>query len=159
MMIPAAERLAAMLIDEAESCGDEPPPWRGLIYVAGARCFTVGDAGAGFADGGLGIAVLFAALFRVTGNPKWQDAARRLALCYLAPTGGSAAYHGHVAGGIATGLGGALYAAALIVALAGSDEVLRHAIALAERLAGRAVAEERELSLAGGLAGTLRWLQ
>lgn len=156
MLVAAAERLATVLLAEAGSGGDTPPPWRGLVYVNAARRFTVGDAGAGFADGGLGIAALFAALFRVTGNPKWRDAALRLSLRYLAPMASTASSgNGHIAGGITAGLGGLLYGAALIAALADGGEVLADGLALAERLARRAVTEDRELSLGDGLAGTV----
>jgi lantibiotic modifying enzyme len=155
MLITATEQLAAALLDEAVSYGDTPPPWRGLIYLNAAYRFTVGDAGASFADGGLGIAVLFAALFRVTGNRKWRDAALKLSLLYLTQATNPAAYHGHITGGITSGLGGALYGAALIAALVESEEVLGHGLTLATRLAGRAVAEEKDLSLGDGLAGTL----
>lgn len=155
MLIAAAERLGADLLLEADSCGDAPPSWRGLIFVNAASRFTVGDAGASFADGGLGIAVLFAALFSVTGKPKWRKAALDLSLRYLTPVENSTAYQGHIAGGIATGLGGSLHGAALIAALVESEEVLGHGLALARSLAGRAVTEDRDLSLGDGLAGTL----
>jgi lantibiotic modifying enzyme len=154
-LIAAAERLGEDILARADTGGDTPPSWRGLVYLNAARCFTAGDPGAGFADGGLGIAAFLAALFRVTGNPKWQTAALRLSLRYLIPISNSVVYHGHVAGGISAGLGGSLYAAALIAAFAESDEILENGIALAQRLAARAVAEDREMSLGDGLAGTL----
>ena len=154
MLIAAAERLGADLLCEADNRGD-PPPWRGLIFLSAASRFTVGDAGASFADGGLGIAAFFAALFRVTGNPKWREAALDLSLRYLTPVASSAAYHGHIAGGIATGLGGLLHGAALIAALTESEEVLGNGLTLARGLAGRTVDEDKDLSLGDGLAGTL----
>lgn len=155
MLIAAAERLGADLLDESCLHADAPPPWRGLVYLNAARRFTVGDAGASFADGGLGIAALFAALFSVTGKPKWRKAAIDLSLRYLTSITNLTVYHGHVAGGITTGLGGWLYGAATIAALVQSEEVLGNGLALARRLAGRAVVEERDLSLGDGLAGTL----
>jgi lantibiotic modifying enzyme len=155
MLIAAAERLGADLLDEADSPGNPPPPWRGLIFLSAASRFTVGDAGASFADGGLGIAAFFAALFRVTGNPKWRQAALDLSLRYLTPVANSTAYRGHLAGGIAAGLGGLLHGAALIGALIESEEVLGNGLTLARGLAGRTVDEEKNLSLGDGLAGTL----
>jgi lantibiotic modifying enzyme len=154
-LIAAAERLGSDLLNELHRGANTPPVWRGLIFLNGARRFTVGDGGAGFADGGLGIAVLFAALFRVTEDPKWREAALDLSLRYLTPVANTAAYHGHVASGLTMGLGGSLYGAALIAALVQSDEVLGSGLALARQLAERVMVEETDLSLGDGLAGAL----
>jgi lantibiotic modifying enzyme len=155
LLIAAAERLGADLLAEADRWGGEPPPWRGLIFLPAAGRFTVGDAGAGFGEGGLGIALFFAALFRVTGNPKWRAAAFDLSLRHLTPLAGPAAYRGHVAGGIAGGLGGLLYGSALVAALIESQEVLGHGLALARALGGRTIEEDADVSLGDGLAGSL----
>jgi lantibiotic modifying enzyme len=154
-LIAAANRIGDELLAEVETCGDLPPAWRGLVYISAARRFTVGDAGAGFTDGGLGIAAFLAALFRATGDTKRRIAALDLSLRYLLPITNTAAYNGHIAGGMTIGLGGSLYGAALISSLLDSDEILERGLELAKRLAGRAVAEEREMSLGDGLAGTL----
>jgi type 2 lantibiotic biosynthesis protein LanM len=151
-LISAAERLGEDLLPEATG---DAPLWRGLIYLPAARRFTAGSPGASFADGGLGVAAFFAALFRVTGNAKWREAAVNLSLRYLAPVTDSTVYSGHVAGGITMGLGGTLYGAALIGALTDNKEIPENALSLALALAKRAVAEEREFSLGDGLAGTL----
>lgn len=154
-LIAAAQRLAGDLLCEAEA-PDGPPRWRGLIYVSGGRRFTVGDAGGGFADGGLGIAVLFAAVFRITRDERWRDAALALARSYLAQRADrDDLYHGHIAGGIAAGLGGISYGAALLAELTEAPELAQLGRAATARFAGRAVDEERGMSLADGLAGTL----
>jgi len=154
-LIAAAAALATDLLEEADCAGDRPPAWRGLIYLPAAQRFTVGDGGASLADGGLGIAVLFAALFRVTEHLRWRDAARGLALKYLAPPPDTRVYLGHVAGGIAAGLGGSLYATALVAALIQDDEVLACGLAVAKRLAARAIDEDEDFTLGEGLAGSL----
>jgi lantibiotic modifying enzyme len=153
MLIAAAERIGHDLLDEARS--STPPPWRGPVFSNRASRYTVGEAGASFADGGMGVAFFLAALFRVTGKSEWGDAATALSLCYLKPVTGIVTYNGHIAGGLTAGVGGLLYAAAHIVAMTGSEEVSRQAILAANNLALRAVEEEREMSLGDGLAGTL----
>ncbi len=155
MLITAAERLGDELLAEAESCGDLPPTWRGLVYISAARRFTAGDAEAAFADGGLGIAAFFAALFRATDDQKWRTAALDLSRKYFASMTSTAAYNGHIAGGMTAGLGGVLYGAALMAALLDNDETLENGLVLANLHARRAVIEEREMSLGDGLAGTL----
>jgi len=155
MLIAAAERIGGELLEEAHSSTMHPPPWRGAVFLNPAGAFTVGEAGASFADGGMGVAYFFAALFRVTGQGKWRDAATELSRSYLAPIIDLAAYRGHIAGGLSAGLGGVLYAAAHIAVMADSEEVSRHAGEAARNLAPRAVDEERDMSLGDGLAGTL----
>jgi lantibiotic modifying enzyme len=155
MLIVAAERIGGELLQEARAFTGHPPPWRGAIFLNSAGGFTVGEAGASFAHGGLGVAYFFAALFLVTGKQPWRDAATELSLSYLAPVTDLPAYRGHIAGGLSLGLGGLLYAAAHIAAMVDSEEIARHAVAAARTLAQRAVEEERDMSLGDGLAGTL----
>jgi lantibiotic modifying enzyme len=155
MLIAAAERIGGELLEEARSGAMHPPSWRGAVFLNPAGGFTVGEAGASFADGGLGVAYFFAALFRVTGKRDWQGAATELSLSYLAPVTDLAAYRGHIAGGLSSGFGGLLYAAAHIAAMADSEEISRRAVAAARGLAQRAIDEERDMSLGDGLAGTL----
>jgi lantibiotic modifying enzyme len=155
ILIAAAERIGHHLLDEARSSVAAPPPWRGPVFTNRANRYTVGEAAASFADGGMGVAFFLAALFRVTGNSEWSNAATALSLCYLKQVTDIATYNGHIAGGLTAGVGGLLYAAAHIVAMTGNEEVSRHAILAASNLASRAVEEEREMSLGDGLAGTL----
>jgi lantibiotic modifying enzyme len=153
MLIAAAERIGHELLGEARN--SIPPPWRGPVFTNRASRYTVGEAAASFADGGMGIAFFLAALSLVTSNSEWRDAATTLSLCYLKQVTDSVTYNGHIAGGLTAGAGGLLYAAAHIVAMTDSEEVSRHAILAASNLAPRAVREEREMSLGDGLAGTL----
>jgi lantibiotic modifying enzyme len=155
LLFAAAERIGGELLEEARSCDGHPPPWHGAIFINPASRFTVGEAGASFADGGMGVAYFFAALSRVTGKRSWSDAATELSLRYLAPIVDTAAYRGHIAGGLSLGLGGLLYAAAHIAVMVEREEIARHAVAAASTLAQRAVEEERYMSLGDGLAGTL----
>ncbi len=153
MLFAAAERIGHDLLDEARN--STSPPWRGPVFTNRASRYTVGEAAASFADGGMGVAFFLAALFRVTGKSEWGDAATALSLCYLKSVTDIVTYNGHIAGGLTAGVGGLLYAAAHIVAMTGSEEVSRHAILAAGNFALRAVEEEREMSLGDGLAGTL----
>lgn len=155
MLVAAAERIGRDLLRETRVSSATPPRWLGPIFVSRARRFTVGEAGAGFADGGMGVALFLAALFRVTGNTQWRDAAIDLSFAHLRPTAGTVSYHGHIPGGLNAGIGGLLYAAAHIAAILGSDEISHQAIAVVEALAPRAIQEERDMSLSDGLAGTL----
>jgi Domain of unknown function (DUF4135)/Lanthionine synthetase C-like protein len=155
MLIAAAERIGRDLLHEAGGSTTRPPSWRGAIFLNPARRFTVGEAGASFADGGLGVAYFFAALCRVTGKSEWRDAATDLSLSYLVSVTDMVAYRGHIAGGLCAGLGGSLYAAAHIATMADSEDISRQAVAAARILAQRAVDEERDMSLGDGLAGTL----
>jgi lantibiotic modifying enzyme len=155
MLIQAAERIGQELLDEARRSTAAPPPWRGPVFGNRAGRFTVGEAAAGFADGGMGVAFFLAAIFRVTGNTKWRDATTELSLCYLKPVTESVTYRGHIAGGLASGVGGLLYAAAHIVTMTRSEELARHAILATRNVAQRAVEEEKDMSLSDGLAGTL----
>ncbi len=153
-LIASAKRLGVDLLDEANRSA-APPSWRGLIFINAAGRYTLGDAGASFADGGLGVAAFFAALFRVTCDSKWREAALELSFRHLTTSGNSTLHHGHIAGGITTGLGGLLHGTALIAVLLESREMLESGMDLAHRLVGRAIEEEKDLSLGDGLAGTL----
>jgi lantibiotic modifying enzyme len=155
ILISAAERIGGELLEEARRFTGPALPWRGAIFVNSAGRFTVGEAGAGFADGGLGVAYFFAALFRVTGKTSWRDAATELSRGYLESATDFQAYRGHIAGGLSLGLGGTLYAAAHIAAMTDSEEIAQYAAAAARELTERAVDEERDMSLGDGLAGTL----
>lgn len=153
-LIAAATRLGSDLLDEANRSAG-PPSWRGLIFINAASRYTVGDAGASFADGGLGVAAFFAALFRLTGNSEWREAALDLSTRHLTTSADSTRYHGHIQGGITTGLGGLLHGTALIAALLESEEMLGRGLDLAHQYVGRSIDEEKELSVGDGLAGTL----
>jgi lantibiotic modifying enzyme len=154
-LIAAAERIGAELREEVSTHAGQPPSWRGAVFLNPASGFTVGEAGGSFADGGMGIAFFFAALFRVTEKTEWRETATQLSLAYLKRTADLVTYHGHIAGGLTAGFGGLLYAAAHIAALTESEEISRNALAAARNFAERSVAEERDMSLGDGLAGTL----
>lgn len=97
-----------------------------------------------------GIALAFAALARLTGKRRWRD--RALATWSAMATSPA---HGDQPLGGCEGVGGQLYALALLAALLGESELRRD---LGHRLAGltpRSIAADARLDVAGGAAGAI----
>ena len=131
--------------------------WQGLGFLADARRYAASpDLGGGFADGGMGIAVFFAALHHLTGDTNWRGEAIALARMHL-----DLELSGHVdgvrrarlSGGLARGMGGLLLGASLVASLLRDEEPAALGAAVIARYA-RGMRRDATLDLYGGVAGT-----
>jgi lantibiotic modifying enzyme len=161
-VLPSSAELVARAVEIAERVfgtarigPDGTRSWQTLAYRGEMGRWSWTPATDGLAQGRLGLAVLFAALYYVGGADLWRERALAVArpafarFCDLLAT----PPRPHIAWlGLEDGVGGALVAAAALHRLLGADAIPTDFIAAAATLAPP---PESHLDVAGGVAGTL----
>ncbi|HEV7515580.1 MAG TPA: type 2 lanthipeptide synthetase LanM family protein [Thermoanaerobaculia bacterium] len=156
-MIARAAAIGDRLRRAAIDVGPGEMIWITLASLQGQHRFQLDTIGPDLFEGGSGIALLFAALARVTGEAEWRDAAHAV----LAPirrdlqetaarrSGQGARVHG-LSGWASLG-----YALPRTAAMLGEPEIAEPVCDLLSIVTPAAIAEDRGYDLLNGTAGTL----
>jgi type 2 lantibiotic biosynthesis protein LanM len=156
-MIERAAAIGDRLRRAAIDVGPGEMIWITLASLQGQHRFQLDAIGPDLFEGGSGIALLFAALARVTGEAEWRDAAHavlapiRRDLEETASRRITQVARAHGLSGWAS-LG---YALPRIAAMLGEPEITEPVRALLSIVTPAAIAEDRDYDLLNGTAGTL----